>query len=258
MDKYLFVIDLSDFRGIYIKQGLSIDGYETCSLEDAKQDSDKKKVYVFSLAKDIDIKIVDTLSRGSILFGRITKEFVKEYIKQRGIEFYGFLDDEIFVVKNAYLTAEGALMYIIQNTDITIRQMPVLILGYGRVGKSLSKLFNDNYAIVSVATNNKIELAEASIFAHRVYSLSEVSGTLHEYKAIINTIPQKILKGEILKLIDKDSFVLDLASKPGGLDYEKAEEYGLNFLHALGVPGKTSPKTAGLYLKESILRRLND
>lgn len=258
MEKYLFIVDVSEIRGNFVKSFLLEKGYEAYSFEEEIYFQDKKKVYVFSLAMDLDMIAVQNLDKDSYVFGRTTHSSVKEYLNGKGIKFFNFFDDEAFVVKNAYLTAEGAFAYIIQNTNVTIKQMPILVLGYGRLGKSVTKILKDNYAVVSIATNDNMEYALASIFADRVFTLEEYQETLYEYKTIVNTIPQKILKGEILKLLDKDCFVLDLASKPGGMNFQEAEKLGLKYMHALGVPGKTSPKTAGLYLTESVLKKLSN
>lgn len=258
MDRYLFIVDTSEIRGNYVKSFLLEKGYEAYSFEEEIFFQDKRKVYVFSLAMDLDIKNVQNLGKDSYVFGRTTHNSVHELFKSRDIRFFSFFDDEAFVVKNAALTAEGALAFIIQNTNISIKQMPVLVLGYGRLGKAIAKLLKDNYSMVSVATNDNMEYALASIFADKVYDLLEYQEFLNEYKTVVNTIPQKILKGEILKLLDKDCFVLDLASKPGGMNFQEADKLGIKYMHALGVPGKTSPKTAGLYLTESVLKKLKN
>lgn len=258
MENYLFIVDISEIRGTFVKSFLIEEGCEVYSLEEELYFQDKKKVYVFSLAMDLDLNKVKNLDKYSYVFGRTTHSSILEYFKTKNIKFLSYFDDEAFVVKNAYLTAEGALAYVIQNTNITIKQMPVLVLGYGRLGKSVAKLLKDNYAIVDVATDDNTEYALASIYADKVFTLSEYQHSLGEYKVVVNTIPQQILKGEVLKLLDKDCFVMDLASKPGGVNFQEADILGIKYMHALGIPGKTSPKTAGQFIAESILKRLKN
>lgn len=256
MDKLVYIVDTSERRGEVILEALRFEGYNAVDFNNIPS-SKNRKVYIYSLSKEVDVSAVAKIEKGSILFGRLADSSVKAYLSDKEIKHFCFFEDEAFVVKNAYITAEGALSYIIQNTEETIRQMPILVLGFGRVGKSMSKLLKDNYAVVSVATEDETEYALASILSDKVYKLTELPETISQYKAIVNTIPQIILKGETLKLISKDCFILDIASKPGGVDYEQAEKLMLKTMHALGIPGKTSPKTAGLYLKESVLKRLS-
>jgi dipicolinate synthase subunit A len=44
----------------------------------------------------------------------------------------------------------------------------------------------------------------------------------------------------------RDCFVLDLASTPGGTDFDAAEELGIDAVLAPGLGGR-APKTAGTY-----------
>ncbi len=256
MKKFLFVVDISDPRGLYIREYLKEDNFEVLSFEDSFDTVDKTAVYIYSLFKVVDTEDVKKLADCSIIFARLHTEAAMKVMSEKQMKFFSIYDDEAFVVKNAYLTAEGALAYIILNTLCTIKKMPILVLGYGRLGKSLTKILKDNQAVVTVATDDTEEYALASIFADRVYTLSEYYHSLGEYEAIINTIPVKILKGEKLKLLHPECFVLDLASKPGGIDYNDAINYGVKHMHALGVPGKVAPKTAGLYIKECVVKRL--
>jgi dipicolinate synthase subunit A len=250
----IYIIDISEIRGKYMLQEFKREGYEAYAMGEAHRSG--KRVYVFSMSKEIDLQQAEDIAEGSIVFARLIDNDAKMLFFERNITFMNYFDDEAFVVKNAYLTAEGALSYIIQNTHTSIKHMSVLVLGYGRVGKSAAKLLKDNYAAVSVATDDNTEYALASIFADKALTLSEFTANISQYETIVNTIPQVILKGDILKLIDKDCFLLDLASKPGGIDFAAAERLGLKFMHALGIPGKTSPKTAAVFIKESILKRL--
>ena len=62
----------------------------------------------------------------------------------------------------------------------------------------------------------------------------------------------KLLKKEELDSFRKDITIIDLASKPGGVDEEYAKEIGVKVIIALGIPGKEQPTTAAKYIKETI------
>ena len=70
---------------------------------------------------------------------------------------------------------------------------------------------------------------------------------LADMDLIINTIPDKVLDQAKLELIEKESLVIDLASKPGGVDFEKAGQIGIKVIWALSLPGKVAPVTAANY-----------
>ena len=50
----------------------------------------------------------------------------------------------------------------------------------------------------------------------------------------------------------KDTLIIDLASKPGGVDMDAARDLGVKVIWALGLPGKVAPVTAGNIIKETI------
>lgn len=250
-------VEKFDKRDGYLETALREEGFKLFEMGEEDKCEGYDMIYVRSLLSEVTAETALKFPSGSMLFARGLSGEVSEIIRSKDIEYYNILEDETFIVKNAYITAEGALAYIIGNTDITIRRMPVLVLGYGRVGKSVTKLLKDNYAVVSVATDNAAEYATSSIFCDEAYTLTDFKAKLADFSVIINTIPKKILEGDTLKLVRKDCFILDLASKPGGLDYVAAEELNIKFLHALGVPGKIAPKTAGLYIKEVLMKRIN-
>ena len=60
-----------------------------------------------------------------------------------------------------------------------------------------------------------------------------------------------LTKDRLLKL-KKECLVIDLASYPGGVDFEAAKELGINFEWALGLPGKVAPITAAEHIYKAI------
>lgn len=50
-----------------------------------------------------------------------------------------------------------------------------------------------------------------------------------------------------------DALVIDLASKPGGVDLNAAKEYGVKTVWALSLPGRVAPISAGDIIKQTVL-----
>ena len=78
----------------------------------------------------------------------------------------------------------------------------------------------------------------------------------HGYDLIINTVPARLLSGEILHRMSAGTVILDLASVPGGIDLDTAGKLGLNVTWALSLPGKYAPITAGIMIGETVLSYL--
>lgn len=257
MDDYIFVVDVTDDRGFYLIKTLQKEGFRAYVMHGCII-NEGKKVYIFSLAKELELSQLEELEDNSVVFARVGDNKIEHLLQQRNIRQYDFLEDNRFLIKNAYITAEGALAEIIQRTKASLRDMPILVLGYGRIARCLTKMLKSLCAKVTVATKFEKEIAEAEITADKVIRLEDMHMHLSSFQVIVNTIPMIIIKGELIGLISEDTFILDLASKPGGVDFVEIKGRGLQAFHYLGVPGKVSPHTAAEYLKESLMRSLKE
>ena len=268
-----FVIDCSDKRNEYLFDALCKEGYAVSTYQNecglaypaCKTEADEEEapaacrtaVFLFAPSAELTEQDVSRIPAGSRIFCfRIGGDIAAALFK-KNIAVHKYFDDELLAMKNAYLTAEGALGVIIQKTDRSVKDMRVLVLGGGRVGKSVAKLLHDNRCSVFVATVDPVEYAFASIFSDGVYRFDELFRHIGGFDLIVNTVPALILKGEALEKIKKDCLILDLASKPGGVDTKRAAELGLQTAHELGIPGRTAPRSAGMAIKDSVLKILS-
>jgi dipicolinate synthase subunit A len=255
---YHFVIDCGDKRNRYLMTALTGEGYRTDEYDPEKRyESDADGVFLFAPAAELTVAAAQKIPSGSRVFCIKCDPEVLVAFGRAAVKVFYYFDDELLAMKNAYLTAEGALALVIEHTDRSLKDLRALVLGGGRVGKSMAKLLHDNRCRVYLATIDAAEYAFASIFSDGVYKFSEYPEYLGTFDLIVNTVPELILKGEKLEGIGKECFILDLASKPGGVDFAAAERLGLKTAHALGLPGKTAPYSAALALKESVLNTLS-
>lgn len=159
---------------------------------------------------------------------------------------------EELAVLNIIATAEGAISKIIENTDFNLQSSNVLIIGFGRIGKILSNKLRLLGANVTCSARKQTDLAWIEAYGYKPVNTYKLEN-LERYNVIINTIPYIILKKELLKKVSKDCLLLELASKPGGFDLQAVEKLGLNYVPALGLPGKIAAKTSAKFLKNFIL-----
>lgn len=176
----------------------------------------------------------------------------QKILASKKITYHNLLEDEIFAIDNAILTAEGALMLIIRGTNILIYKMKIAILGYGRVGKAMTTLLKGLGVNFSIFTNDYYERSTARLCNTTVSDLSE---DLNDFDVIINTIPAKILSINKLKNTKKSCYILDLASF-SSVEICDVNSLGIAYDNALGIPGKYSPKSAGEILAQAVLRDL--
>lgn len=145
-----------------------------------------------------------------------------------------------------------------EELPITLHNSKILILGYGRIGKVLSKMLQGIGAKVSVAARKYSDLAWIETSGYLPIRMSEISNYLNNFDVIFNTVPHIILDVKELESIKKDALIIDLASKPGGINFEKAKEVGLKTIWALSLPGKVAPVSAAKYMKDTIYNIISE
>lgn len=253
MSNKLFIIDMSDQRCKYLYEMIKNKGYDVVALEKKGLPNVPLCIMIFSPSKLINLSDVAFLTKGSIIFGGNADIESKEYIKNTQLDYVNVLEDEIFLTKNTLPTAEGCLKLIIENTDQTFQDLRTLILGYGRVSKTLSNYLISLGVNTHIYSIDKEEKALALINANVIIDDLE---ELQDFDVIINTIPATIFNDIHMNQIKKGSFVCDLASG-NYINIEHLIEKNINAKKATALPGKISPRSAATYLYTSIFDTLN-
>ena len=150
------------------------------------------------------------------------------------------------------ITAEGAIFEAIKNTNFTLHSSNTLILGYGKIGKVLAKMLQGVGANVYCEARKKEDLAFIKAMGYNSISLDVLDNCLKDMDVIFNTIPSMILDEKRLKKLKKTCVIIDLASSPGGVDFNKANSLGITTSWALALPAKVAPLSAARYLKNAV------
>ena len=190
--------------------------------------------------------------KGKTLIAGALSEEVHELAKENDIKIIDLMQNESLAVLNTIATAEGTVEVAIRKTQKIIHGSKVLILGFGRVAKTVAKKFAGLSAKVTCAARKQEAFAWIEANGYKSSNINKLGENLKEYDIIINTPPTLILNRERLKQIKKDCLVIDLASKPGGVDVDTARELGINFEWALALPGKVAPVTAAEHIKRVV------
>ncbi len=161
-------------------------------------------------------------------------------------------------ITNALPTAEGAVQLAMEHLPITIHGARVLVVGFGRVGKLTAQRFAALGARVSVAARSCEQLARPQAMGYGAEHIAQRAGWLCGYDLVVNTGPSRVLGRPELEDVREDCLILDLASKPGGVDLACAGQLGLTVVWALSLPGKVAPVTAGAAIKSTIYNMLRE
>lgn len=190
-------------------------------------------------------------SRQIFVAGRIDKE-VFEKAKEKKIIIYDVLERNEMAILNAIPTAEGAIQIAFEQTKITLHGANILVIGFGRIGKILSKMLKGIGANVFGATRRYDDYASMVSYGYNPLMLSELNGYLSKMDVIINTAPHVLIDKSNIKFIKKDCLIIDLASAPYGVDFEECKREGINAVLAGSLPGKVAPISAAKYIKETV------
>ena len=203
-------------------------------------------------------ELLDGVNPSAIIFGGQIKPNLAQALSARSIAYRDYLKREELAVRNAIPTAEGAIEIAISETPITIHGSKSLVLGYGKIGKILTKDLCGMGAQVYAAARKYADLAMIEGHGYEPLAINSLKERIQEFDIIFNTVPALILDDETLKKVRKDALIIDLASKPGGVDFDKAKEYGVRVIWALSLPGKIAPITSGAIIKDTIMNIINE
>ncbi len=187
-----------------------------------------------------------------VMGGRITPE-IKKLAEKHGIDIIDYLQREEMAVLNAVPTAEGALAIAMEEMPTTIFGLRVLVTGFGRISKVLVKILVAMGAEVTVAARKYSDLAWIKIYGAKPVHISALEDVATSADVIFNTVPAMVLDDGVLSKLSRDCLVIDLASKPGGVDFNMARRLGIKVVWALSLPGKVAPITAGEIIKDTVL-----
>lgn len=211
-----------------------------------------------SLAQYALEPILDRLTPGQLLCGGRVDPQVQALAQARGLTVYDYFAREELAIANAVPTAEGAVQLAMEHLPVTIHGARVLVLGFGRVGRLTAQRFQALGARVSAAARSCGQLAWAQAMGLGAERLERLGGWLCGYDLVINTIPARVLDRAALEELKPDCLILDLASKPGGVDLGAAGALGLTVVWALSLPGKVAPVTAGAAIKDTVYNLLRE
>lgn len=210
-------------------------------------------------AASIDTEdVISALSENTILFAGKIDSRLAELCRRANIRAIDYAEREELAVMNSIPTAEGAIGIAMSNTPYTIKDSKCLVIGYGRIGKILTADLKALGADVTATARKYSDLAWISASgckAAHTNTLPEIAG---QFDIIFNTVPHKILDFKALSATKGDVLIIDLASRPGGVDFEVARDLDRRTIWALSLPGKVAPNTAGKIIKDTLINILEE
>jgi dipicolinate synthase subunit A len=198
------------------------------------------------------------MKKSQLFIAGMINEKVLQMAKAYNVYCIDLLKREEMAIFNAIPTAEGAIQIAMEEMPITLSGCKALILGYGRVGRTLARMLAGIGADVYAEARKYSDMAWIKVYGQKSVYINDLSKVIGEMDIIFNTIPSTVLDSSLLELVGKDCLIIDLASKPGGVDFEKAKLLGIKVIWALSLPGKVAPVTAADYMKQTIYNIIDE
>ncbi|WNS77225.1 dipicolinic acid synthetase subunit A [Bacillus sp. DTU_2020_1000418_1_SI_GHA_SEK_038] len=201
--------------------------------------------------------LLETPSHCTIYSG-ISNSYLDSLTKQANRRLVNLFERDDVAIYNSIPTVEGTIMMAIQHTDITIHGSNITVLGLGRVGMSVARVFDSLGAKVKVGARKSEHIARISEMGLIPFHLKDLENEVKDADICINTIPHLVVTASVIAKMPVHTLIIDLASKPGGTDFRYAEKRGVKALLAPGLPGIVAPKTAGKILAKVLSQLIKE
>ena len=204
-------------------------------------------------AEGHDLKeVLDALRPGQLVCAGMVGDGLKQMAAERGLVLRDYFAREELAVLNAIPTAEGAIQIAMEELPITLHDARALVIGFGRLGRALAPRLQALGARVWVSARKYEQRAAAECMGLGSEGVDHLSDWLCSYDLVFNTVPAPVLGVEELAALKERALVIDLASRPGGVDMDAAAALGVRVIWALSLPGKVAPVTSGRYVKDTV------
>jgi len=184
--------------------------------------------------------IFDVIDKNQIVVGGKFDSIAENLAWEKEINLIDYYKREDLSILNSIPTAEGAINIAMQELPTTLSNKKVLVMGYGRIGKILAHKLYGLHTDVYVSARKYEDFAWIEAFGYKGLSYDVIDRYLGDFDVIFNTAPVLMLDENRLEKIKSDAVIIDLASNPGGVDFNAAKNLGKNVIWALSLPIKVT------------------
>lgn len=194
--------------------------------------------------------ILDCAGSGAMIIGGGLGAQIKAAAAQRGMEIYDYMRCPEFTVRNAAISAEGAVSELMSKTKTALCDMRILVVGWGRIGKLLINKLSALCPALYLMSRSSESRALARELGCTSLAPDCPPGLLGCFDVVINTAPAPVIAD--LRAFRDSCILLELASAPGGIDVACADKLGLELCVLRGLPGRYAPESAARAVYDAV------
>lgn len=177
-----------------------------------------------------------SLNEQCLVYTIVENKYLRTLANKYNFSYISLLSNSEFVSFNTEMTTEGLISYMIDKIDVPLTYSRILILGYGKCAKSIAKYLKCFTDQIVVGVRNEDLKKQIEEKGYQYMSLDKLE--LNGFNMIINTIPCPVIcKGE-LDILNKNTFLFDIASFPYGIDHHEAIKRGFHSYIIPSIPAK--------------------
>lgn len=198
------------------------------------------------------------LVKGGTVFTGSVCEALEKVCRENNLRLVNYLEQEELALKNAVLTAEGAVAIAVNESLFSVYGTAVLITGYGRIAKVLAEYLTVMGGKVTVACRKPSARSMAEECGCRAVDITDKEAfrrAVSEASVIFNTVPYGIFGDAETSVMKKDTLYTELASVDGICGEIPS---GIKYITARGLPGKVSPIAAGKIIADTVSAMLEE
>ncbi len=252
----IFAVAQTDARQAAAGRALAAQGYTVVGAEETAM----ADYILLPLPLDDEqaglAQLLRAAKQGAVAFGGKISPKVMQMAQQAGIELLDYFARPELAVLNAIPTAEGTIALLFAHRDTTLWRAEILVLGFGRVAQALVYRLLGLGAQVTVAARSAQQRAAAASAGCGVCDMANLQGEIAPFATVINTVPALLLPEKTLAQMPRNSLIIDLASRPGGVDFAAAKALGIQAIHALSLPAACAPESAGAFVAQTVLEMI--
>ena len=199
--------------------------------------------------------ITETNNDKTVIGGAFTDKWT-QYFQQHEIMYFDLMKEETVVQKNAYITAEATVAEILKYSDYSICGQKIIVCGYGRCGKCVADLLAVMGAKVTVLARSTKARRAARCDGHEAVDFSYGPEEVYGAHTIVNTVPAQVIREPMIQEMHRDTVIIDIASRPGGVDLVAAKRQEIKVVAALGLPGLYTTKSSAKVFADAIIDQM--